>query len=171
MQINPIWIRVRLPPIWSTGGGQNYPTALKTRWKWSNYYVILKFVRKKYFYYLWRHYEVMIMLATEFAFNLWNAFTKFYNMIFRMDIWVPDLEIRKKRNYSWGVHTFLKNDLFSKCCLKINPLFSVTWSKTECDMRNYLFTFYFGLKLIQSVHIFLFGQNSSFTADYHVYPI
>ena len=48
---------------------------------------------------------------------------------------------------------------------KIDPLFSVTWSKTESGMRNYLFTFYFGLKMIQSVHIFLYGQNSFISVD------
>ena len=36
-------------------------------------------------------------------------------------------------------------------------------------MRNHIFVFYFDLIMIQSAHIFLFGQNSFFTIDYHVY--
>ena len=55
---------------------------------------------------------------------------------------------------------FAKKYFFPKRPKKIDPLFSVTWSKTECGMRNYLFTFYFGLKMIQGGQIFLIGQNS-----------
>ena len=36
-------------------------------------------------------------------------------------------------------------------------------------MRNYLFILYFDRKMIQSAHIFLFGQNSFITFDYHHY--
>ena len=48
---------------------------------------------------------------------------------------------------------------------RIHYLFSVTWSKSECGMRDYLFIFYFGLDMIQRAHIFYFAF---FIVDYHV---
>ena len=42
----------------------------------------------------------------------------------------------------------------------IDHLLSVTWSKTECSMRHYLFILYFGLRMIQSAHIFSLDKTN-----------
>ena len=36
-------------------------------------------------------------------------------------------------------------------------------------MRNYLFNFYFGPRIIQNAHTYLFGESAFFSVDYHVY--
>ena len=63
-----------------------------------------------------------------------------------------------------NIQTFLNKQLIKfdikDFCIaqakKIDDLFSVTWSKTMCGMRNYLLIFYFGSKDgLKCAHVFI----------------
>ena len=59
----------------------------------------------------------------------------------------------KKHNFGENFIDCIKIILRQK---KIDYLFSVTWSKTMCGMRNYLFIFYFGSKDdLKCAHVFI----------------